>query len=118
MAGAGVVLAVSHRLPETPGAMAIVRFEPAGVEVSVEPGTRLVDVTDEHPETEVPFSCRSANCGTCRVEVVEGEAAMAPPEEDEQEVLDIFGNEPRVRLCCQMKLERETDRVVLRVVDD
>jgi 2Fe-2S ferredoxin len=98
--------------------MAIVRFEPAGVEIEgITPGTRLVDVTDEHPESEVPYSCRSASCGTCRVHVVEGADALSEPEDDELDVLDIFGNEPGVRLCCQIQLARDTDRVVLRVVD-
>ena len=98
--------------------MATIRFEPAAYEVAdVKPGTALVDVTDEHPKAEVPFSCRSASCGTCRVEVVEGAEALSPIADDEQDVLDIFGNEPRVRLCCQAKLVSETARVVLRVCD-
>jgi len=97
--------------------MATVRFEPAGVEVAgVTPGTRLVDVTDDHPATEVPYSCRSASCGTCRVRVIAGAEALSPPDEDEQDVLEIFGNEPGVRLCCQVRLERDTERVVLRLV--
>jgi ferredoxin len=98
--------------------MATVRFEPSGFEVSdITPGTRLVDVTDSHPEAEVPYSCRSASCGTCRVKVVEGVAALSEPEDDEIDVLDIFGNEPGVRLCCQIKLAKDTARLVLRVVD-
>ena len=99
--------------------MATVRFEPSGVEVpGVAPGTRLVDVTDEHPGAAVPYSCRSASCGTCRVEVLEGADALDEPELDELEVLEIFGDDPqRVRLCCQAKLARDTDRVVLRVCE-
>lgn len=98
--------------------MATVRFEPSGYETEVIPGTRLVDVVDDHPEAEVPFSCRSANCGTCRVEVVQGGPAVAPPAEDEREVLALFGDRPAVRLCCQLELTHDTERVVLRVVDD
>lgn len=99
--------------------MATVRFDPAGVDVAdVEPGTRLVDVTDDHPETSVQYSCRAATCGTCRVEVLEGGEALSEPEADELDVLEIFGDDPkRVRLCCQVRLERETDRVVLRVCE-
>jgi 2Fe-2S ferredoxin len=98
--------------------MAILRFEPEGVEIErVAPGTRLVDVTDAHPETEVPFSCRSASCGTCRVEVVEGVEALSAPDAEELDVLEIFGDEPGVRLCCQIVLERDVPRLVLRVVD-
>lgn len=97
--------------------MTTIRFEPAGFEAEVEPGTDLVDVVDEHPDADVPFSCRSATCGTCRVEVVEGAAALAPPEEEELEVLALFGDPPEVRLCCQLRVESGTEKVVLRVVD-
>ena len=97
--------------------MATVRFEPSGFETEVTPGTRFVDVTDEYPGAQVPYSCRSASCGTCRVEVVEGASAMTPPEDDELEVLEVFGDDDGVRLCCQLQLASETDMVVLRVCD-
>ena len=97
--------------------MTIVRFEPSGLEVEVAAGSQLVDVTDEHSTAEVPYSCRSASCGTCRVEVVEGMEGLNEPDDDELDVLDIFGNEKNVRLCCQIGLERDVPRLVLRVVD-
>jgi 2Fe-2S ferredoxin len=97
--------------------MTRVRFEPSGYELDVEVGSRLVDVTDEHPRADVPYSCRSASCGTCRVEVVEGMEGLSKPDDDELDVLDIFGNEENVRLCCQISLENEVPRLVLRVVD-
>jgi 2Fe-2S ferredoxin len=95
-----------------------VRFEPAGVEVDVTPGASMVDVTDDHPEADVPFSCRSASCGTCRVQVEEGLEALNAPGDEEQEVLDLFGDPPQVRLCCQLEVVGEAPRIVLRVVDD
>jgi 2Fe-2S ferredoxin len=97
--------------------MTRVRFEPSGYEVDAAPGTRLVDLTDDHPRTEVPYSCRSASCGTCRVEVVEGMDGLSEPDDDEQDVLDIFGNETNVRLCCQISIAKDVPRLVLRVVD-
>jgi 2Fe-2S ferredoxin len=97
--------------------MTTVRFEPSGFEVEVTPRTRLVDVTDDYPAAEVPYSCRSASCGTCRVEVLEGMEGLGVPEDDEQDVLDIFGNEENVRLCCQIELVADVPRLVLRVVD-
>jgi 2Fe-2S ferredoxin len=97
--------------------MTIVRFEPAGYEVEAKAGTRLVDLTDDHPRAEVPYSCRSASCGTCRVLVVEGMEGLSEPDDDEQDVLDIFGNEANVRLCCQISLVKNVPRLVLRVVD-
>ena len=97
--------------------MTTVRFEPSGFEVTITPTARLVDVTDDFPRAEVPYSCRSASCGTCRVRVMEGMDGLAPPEDDEQDVLDIFGNEEDVRLCCQISLVKDVPRLVLRVVD-
>lgn len=97
--------------------MTKVRFELEGFEVDVEPGTALIDVTDEHPETGVPFSCRSASCGTCRVKVLAGEEGLAPMEEDEKDVLEIFGDGPGVRLCCQITLVKDVEKLVLEVCD-
>jgi ferredoxin len=98
--------------------VAVVRFLPSGFEAPVSPGAQLVDVVDDHPEAEVPFSCRSATCGTCRVRVVEGAGALAPAADEEREVLALFGDPPEVRLCCQLRLTGDTDRVVLAVVED
>jgi 2Fe-2S ferredoxin len=97
-----------------------IRFEPSGFEVDAGPGEAIMDITDAHPEADVPYSCRAASCGTCRVEVVEGGGALAPADEIECEVLDIFGDTPdRVRLCCQARLVGDaTDRVTLRVCDE
>ncbi len=99
--------------------MTTIRFEPSGAEVAdVASGTALVDVTDANPNSAVPYSCRSASCGTCRVEVIEGMSALADAEDDELDVLDVFGNEENVRLCCQLKLkDASVERVVLRVCD-
>lgn len=96
--------------------MATVRFEPAGVELDVAPGTALVDVCDDHPEVEVPFSCRSASCGTCRCRVVTGMEALSKPEDDELDVLEVFGDGSDVRLCCQIRLIADAP-VTLEVIE-
>lgn len=98
--------------------MTLLRFEPSGFETDVPTGKRFVDVTDENPEADVPFSCRAASCGTCRVRVVEGAQALNAPDDDELDVLEIFGDDDGVRLCCQLVLEEPVERVVLRVCDD
>lgn len=96
--------------------MTKVRFLPADFEVDVEVGTELVDTCDEYPETEVPFSCRSASCGTCRVRVHEGMEHLSKAEDDELDVLDVFGDGKDVRLCCQISVKGE-GRIVLEVVE-
>lgn len=97
-----------------------VRFEPAGFEVDAQPGEAIMDITDIHPAAQVPYSCRAATCGTCRVQVLEGGDALSVPDSFELEVLEIFGDTPdQVRLCCQAKLvDGESTRVTLQVCDD
>jgi ferredoxin len=97
-----------------------VRFEPSGFEVDAEPGEAIMDITDANPAADVPYSCRAATCGTCRVRVIEGGDALSVADIDEIEVLDIFGDTPdEVRLCCQTKLvDGAATQVTLRVCDD
>lgn len=97
-----------------------VRFEPSGFEVDAQPGEAIMDITDANPAAEIPYSCRAATCGTCRVEVVAGGDALSTPDEFELEVLEIFGDTPdRVRLCCQARIVGGAHGpVVLKVCDD
>jgi ferredoxin len=43
--------------------------------------------------------------------------AFAAPEDDELSVLDIFGDGPGTRLCCQLRLTQDVPLVVLEVVE-
>ena len=97
-----------------------VRFEPSGFEIDAEPGEAIMDITDANPAADVPYSCRAATCGTCRVQVLAGGDALSTADIDEIEVLDIFGDSPdEVRLCCQTKLVGgTTTQVTLKVCDD
>jgi len=72
--------------------------------VDVEGGGELVDICD-HYFAPIPFSCRSASCGTCHIEIVEGEELLAPPDEQEEELLDILGGEGDTRLACQARVK-------------
>ncbi len=84
-------------------------------------GGSLVDLCDE-VAAPVPFSCRSANCGTCRVVILEGASELLPPEDEELDVLDIFGSDPAAatpqRLACCARLKRGDTLVRLRPVRD
>ncbi len=72
--------------------------------VDVPAGGCLVDVCDAK-DAPVPFSCRSASCGTCRVVVLEGAELLLEAEDEELDVLDAFGaRPPRQRLACQARL--------------
>ncbi len=102
--------------------MTLVVFESAEngvatVEVEAPAGTRLVDLCDER-NAPVPFSCRSASCGTCRIDVLEGADLLEPPRDEELDVLDIFGDDPaRRRLCCQARIGAASGRIRVRPAD-
>ncbi len=74
--------------------------------VDVEKGGELVDICDQ-AFAPIPFSCRSASCGTCHIEILEGEELLAPAEEQEEELLDILGSggDGSTRLACQARVK-------------
>ena len=102
--------------------MTLVLFEPiarggAAVEADAPDGARMVDLCDQH-DAPVPFSCRSASCGTCRVDVLEGMDLLDPPRDDELDVLDLFGDDPgHRRLACQVRVRGGSGRVRVRAAD-
>ena len=85
--------------------------------VEVPEGGPLVDICDE-TLAPVPFSCRSATCGTCRIEVLQGVELFEPRGPEEEELLDILGDPASVRLACQAKLKKSDGLVRLRIADD
>lgn len=86
--------------------------------VDVSQGGAVVDACDTS-QADVPFSCRSASCGTCRVVVLEGGSLLAEPEDEELQVLDAFGVTPKKqRLACQARVRAAEGLVRLRPVRD
>jgi ferredoxin len=75
----------------------------------------LVDVCDV-AGAPVLFSCRSASCGTCRVEILAGGELLDDPGKDEIDVLEIFGAPPTHRLACQVVVRPGPGTVRLRMV--
>ena len=81
-------------------------------------GGSLADLCDDH-EAPIPFSCRSASCATCHIEVLEGESALLPPEDDELDVLEaIDAKAPRYRLACCAKMKAGPGTVRVRAQND
>jgi ferredoxin len=75
-------------------------------------------VCDDHG-APIPFNCRVASCGTCRIHVLEGADDLLPPEQDELDLLDVFNlRPPRVRLTCQAKLRAGATRVWIKAFQD
>ena len=88
------------------------------VRAEAQPLDSLIDLCD-HSRSPVPFSCRSASCGTCRVVVLEGASDLEAPRDEELDVLDAFGvKPPKYRLACQARLGPSATVVQLRPVRD
>ena len=66
------------------------------LEVKAPEGGSLADLCDEH-QAAVPFSCRGASCGTCRIDVLEGMQELAEPEDEERSRRDDKPREDRER---------------------
>lgn len=76
-------------------------------------GGALVDLCDASI-APIPFSCRGATCGTCRVTVVAGAELLAPPNADEAALLATLGADGTERLACQARVLPGPGRVELR----
>jgi ferredoxin len=96
--------------------MPTIRFERTGLERHWPEGGRVLDLCDREPRAGIPFACRDANCGTCRVQVLEGLSLCEPPRADEQALLDRIGRgDPSLRLGCQLRVRAGEGLVRLRV---
>jgi ferredoxin len=82
--------------------MSQVFFIFGGREFCVRAGERLLDVLDDDGGHALPVACRSANCGACRVTVLEGESALEPPMAAERELLTGCNARRNERLGCQI----------------
>lgn len=78
-------------------------------------GGDLVDICDEFL-APVPFSCRSASCATCQIEVVEGLELLEPARHDELELLDLLGGPGNSRLACQARVKPGAGRIRLKPI--
>lgn len=87
------------------------------LEVDVPEGGPLVDICDD-TEAPIPFSCRGASCGTCRIDVIEGLDRFEPPSPAEAEVLAIFADPKHRRLACSARLLPGPGLVILRATTD
>jgi ferredoxin len=78
-------------------------------------GGDLVDICDEFL-APVPFSCRSASCATCQIEVIEGSNLLEPPSGEERELLELLGGPGNSRLACQARVKPGAGRIRLKPV--
>lgn len=99
--------------------MPTIEFEGAGIAgdktAEAPTGGDLLDICDE-VLAPVAFSCRSASCGTCHIEVFEGADLLEDPEEDERDLLDILDGPENARLACQAKVKPGPGLVRIRPI--
>ena len=102
--------------------MPTVRFESSDgsrqVTAEAPNGGALADLCDDHA-APIPFSCRSASCATCHIEVLEGQESLLPPETEELDVLEAIDSAaPKFRLACCAKLKPGPGTVRVRAQND
>jgi len=86
-------------------------------ETDVPQGGALLDICDDML-APIPFSCRSASCATCHIEVLEGAELMEAPLEAERDLLDIVGGPPGSRLACQVIVKPGPGVIRVRSLDN
>ena len=88
-----------------------------GPAVTAEGEGPLADICDAS-RAPVGFSCRSASCGFCRVEVLDGADRLEPPDEDEGALLDELDAPAEHRLACQAVVRAGPGLLRVRWVED
>lgn len=58
------------------------------------------------------FGCRQGGCGTCVVEVEEGEEHLSPPTKEEKATLKRMGAAAHCRLACQTAVKGNHSSIV------
>lgn len=81
-----------------------VTFKDDDLETEVDSGASLKEVAEE-VGSNIPFGCEQGVCGTCLINVIEGEDNLSDMEDHEKETLTAMGAEPNQRLACQCKIE-------------
>jgi ferredoxin len=81
--------------------------------LEVDAGGELLDLCDEY-FAPIPFSCRSASCGTCHVEVLEGAEHFEPASPEEQDLLGVLRGPATSRLACQARVKAGPGLIRLR----
>lgn len=79
-------------------------------------GGSLVDISDD-VLAPIPFSCRSASCATCHVQVLEGAELLEPPNPEELDLMDVVGGPEGSRFACQVQLKPGPGLIRLRSLD-
>jgi len=75
-------------------------FENNDEEFELEKGAEIAEVCEEQG---VPFACTEGVCGTCVIEVVEGEQCLTNPTQEEEDFLGPGVTDERLACQCNIK---------------
>lgn len=99
--------------------MPTIEFEGAGLAgdktAEAPNGGDLLEICDD-VLAPIAFSCRSASCGTCHIEVFEGAELLEAMGEDEEDLLDLLDGPENSRLACQAQVKPGPGLIKIRPV--
>ena len=78
--------------------MATIIFKETDQEKEVKDGSPIKSACEE---AGVLFGCEDGYCGTCRLQIGDGEENF---QEKNRQEMDLTGNDPKRRLACQCKI--------------
>lgn len=86
--------------------MAKLIFEDSGDEVELPENSPIAEACEQ---AGVPFACTEGVCGTCVIEIKEGNENLSKPTQEEE---DFLGPSPcRERLACQCRINQGKVRI-------
>lgn len=85
--------------------MAKLKFEHNGEETELPDGSTIAEVCEE---AGVPFACTEGVCGTCVIEVKEGEENLSRPTQEEEDFLGEGTSDERLACQCHIKHDEVT----------
>jgi ferredoxin len=80
--------------------MAKIIFDHDGEEIEVQDGSNIAEICEE---AGVPFACTEGVCGTCVIEIKEGQENLSDPTQEEGDFLGEGCLDER--LACQCKIK-------------
>lgn len=86
--------------------MATLKYDHSDEEIQLPDDSPIAEACEE---AGVPFACTEGVCGTCVIEVLEGEENLSPPTQEEEDFLG--EGTSRERLACQCKIKQGCVRI-------
>ncbi len=76
------------------------------------PGVESLLEWSEAKSDAIAYGCRNGSCGTCMVEVVEGEDLLEAKTPQEEDTLSRIAKSPQSRLACRARIVSGADGLV------